>query len=568
MMLLEIFAVAAWLTAAVAAAQEDTVQVRLQQGVIEGVRAEAEGGRFFYAFKSIPFAKPPVGELRFKNPVPAEAWPGVRNGTQVAPKCPQMSLAFLFSGVVATEGSEDCLYLTVYTPKPSESDLPVMVWIHGGAFVLGDSEEYQALPLLTKDVVLVVVQYRLGTLGFLSTGDSALPGNLGLKDQVMALRWVQDNIRNFGGDPDKVTIFGESAGGASVHFHILSPMSTGLFQRAIMQSGTSLCPWALREDHKQVAMNMSEIFNCSAVDSAASSLDSTALVACLRDVPFASLVEVQSKFIVFNDGPQVMMPGVDGEFLPDHPAVLLREGRYNKVDIISGMTEHEGGMAAYAFLASRPLLDSLLQNFSVNGPVALGFEAWEGDTEYLSRRAFHRYMGPLEVPQERADDFTQLHTDRLFAMCHLDAVKHHLLDRPSGSRVYAYELQHRGQYGLFDDIVPPSNISQHWVVHSDDLQYLFDKVINDKTLTRSEDLFVSRIMVDLWTNFAATGNPTPDLSLGFKWAPMSSAKESYLAITLSPSMADFENQKVQEFWRNIPTKTNKLLYPDRFLPTP
>ncbi|XP_042869255.1 cholinesterase-like [Penaeus japonicus] len=151
-------------------------------------------------------------------------------------------------------------------------------------------------------------------------------------------------------------------------------------------------------------------------------------------------------------------------------------------------------------------------------------------------------------------------------MCHLNAVKHHLLEGAPDNRVFTYELQHRGEHSTFDDFYPPSNMSKDWVFHGDDLQYLFYK--KNQSLTKGEDLFVSRIMVDLWTNFAASGHPTPDLALGFKWEPMTSAEESYLAITSSPSMEAFENQQVQEFWRNMPMKTNKLLYPDRFLPMP
>ncbi|XP_069973830.1 cocaine esterase-like [Penaeus vannamei] len=563
---LRLFAVA-WLT--VAAAAQETVQVQLQQGVIEGARSEAGEGRFFYTFKSIPFAKPPVGALRFKNPVAAEGWQGVRDGTQVAPKCPQVDLfALLVTGALAFEGSEDCLYLTVYTPKPFESDLPVMVWIHGGAFILGNSEDYPALPLLTKDVVLVTVQYRLGTLGFLSTGDEAIPGNLGLKDQVMALRWVQDNIRDLGGDPGKVTIFGESAGAGSVHHHVLSPMAAGLFQRAIMQSGAALCPWALREDHRQVAMKMSDLFNCSAVDEASSSLDGAALAECLREVPFDELTGAPSKFMVINNGPVVMTPGVDGEYLPEHPAVLLREGRYNKVDIISGINRNDGALSSTPYLADPPLLDSLFANFSVNGPISLNFEAWEDDPDYLTRRAYHHYLGPLAVPLEKAEQFTQMYTDRMFSTCHMDAVQHHMRDEASGNRVFAYELQHRGEHSFFDDIYPLGNVSKDWVCHGDDIQYLFYKETDNKDLTRSEDRFVSRIMVDLWTNFASAGHPTPDLSLGFIWAPMTSASESYLAITPAPFMEDYQNQEVLEFWRNMPTRTNKLLYKDRFTPSP
>ncbi|CAG2062859.1 unnamed protein product, partial [Timema podura] len=165
----------------------------------------------------------------FQSPKPPSRWSGVRNATEDTSPCTQRSI---FARQVEVSGSEDCLYLNVYTPQlpdGSNDDLPVMVWFHGGGWVsgAGTSKFYGPQFLLDKDIVLVTVTYRLGPIGFLSTGDEAAPGNSGLKDQVAALRWVQDNIAVFGGNPNSVTIFGESAGGASVHYHILSPLSQG-----------------------------------------------------------------------------------------------------------------------------------------------------------------------------------------------------------------------------------------------------------------------------------------------------------------------------------------------------
>nr|XP_027216592.1 esterase FE4-like [Penaeus vannamei] len=278
-----------WLSAAAA----ETVEVQLQQGAIVGSRSEAKGGRAFYGFLGIPFAQPPVGALRFKDPVAAGAWEGVRNGTVAPPLCPQPDAPSDWM-------QEDCLYLSVFTPQPNRTDLPVMVWLPQGGFISDATPLFQPEFLLAKDVVLVVLQHRLGVLGFLSTEDAELPGNLGLKDQAMALRWVQDNIRDLGGDPDKVTIFGQNAGGAAVHYHMLSPMSSGLFQRAIMQSGAALCPWALREDHRQVAFGFGRMVGCPG--ERADAANSTALVDCLRDVPVEQLMAV-TPYITVSERP-------------------------------------------------------------------------------------------------------------------------------------------------------------------------------------------------------------------------------------------------------------------------
>ncbi|ROT73662.1 JHE-like carboxylesterase 1 [Penaeus vannamei] len=493
--------------------------------------------------------------------------------------------------------------------QPNRTDLPVMVWLPQGGFISDATPLFQPEFLLAKDVVLVVLQHRLGVLGFLSTEDAELPGNLGLKDQAMALRWVQDNIRDLGGDPDKVTIFGQNAGGAAVHYHMLSPMSSGKSvlargnsiswpavshgqgsysrcgeERAIMQSGAALCPWALREDHRQVAFGFGRMVGCPG--DRADAANSTALVDCLRDVPVEQLMAVTP---YITPSPYVLTPRVDGEFLPAHPATLVREGRYNRVDVLSGVTRDEGAFNARAFVEDG-VMDSMIQNFSLVGPPALGFEAWDDDPEYLARLAFHRYLGPMEFDLTRIDPLVKLLGDSFYSMCHVEAVEHHARDAAFGFRAFAYELQHRGEHAFSDLFRGPSpawNLACEepflgdkrlsricYVGDSDDLQYLFSFDKLNVSLTKEEDLFVSRIMVDLWTNFAATGNPTPDLSLGFKWTPTEASSLSYLGITSAPAMKVYDREQVRrsasksisdiEFWRNLPRKMNKLLYPDRF----
>ncbi len=210
----------------------DPLAVSTSEGQVLGIKTDN-----LRIFRAIPYAKPPVGELRFAPPEPPEA----RNGTLTLSEdfgniCPQSNIT---TGAAA--GDEDCLYLNVYTPTDAK-DLPVMVWIHGGAFVFGNGgDEYDPTRLAAEDVVVVTLNYRLGNLGFLAHPSLASNGgNFGLMDQQQAMRWVQQNIEAFGGDADNVTLFGESAGGHSVMSHIVSPRAEteGLFQRAIVQSGS------------------------------------------------------------------------------------------------------------------------------------------------------------------------------------------------------------------------------------------------------------------------------------------------------------------------------------------
>ncbi|XP_063595267.1 cholinesterase 2-like [Penaeus indicus] len=544
-------AVLLWLSAAVAS-QEETVTLELQQGVIEGRRSEAKGGRPFYSFLGIPYAEPPVGSLRFKDPVPAGKWEGVRNGSAAPPGCPQP----MYTGVT----NEDCLFLNVFTPRVNKLNLPVMVWFLPGAFVMGNMDIYRPEYLLRKDVILVVVQARLGILGFLSTADSELPGNLGLKDQTLALQWVRDNIFDFGGDKDKVTIFGQNAGAASVHHHIVSPKSKGLFKRAIMQSGSGLCPWSVREDHRYLAYQIGRFLECPGLTENPADMNSAELVECLKKIPAEKLTSA----LFALPTPFLMAPRVDGDFLPDHPATLLREGRYNAVDIIVGKTRDEGALNSRTFLQDGTM-NTLIQNYSTVVPFVMGLNVWDDNFDFLGRLIFHRYLGAVEFDMSKIDALTKLVSDSFYSTCTIEAIENHARGTVYGRHVYAYELQHRGQYTFTELYMGPA---PEWMLdnvsHMDDLQYLFSFDNLNISMSKEEDFFVSRIMVDLWTNFAATGNPTPDMSMGFKWTPTDDSKVSYLGITSSPTMQVFDDVQTLEFWRNLPKKVNKLLYPDRF----
>ena len=209
-------------------------------GDIGGVVMTSKNGRNIFAYKGIPYSKPPIGELRFKRPqsLPEKSWKGVFDGRKSARKCVQLS-GISFSPVI---GEEDCLQLNVYVPQsenPPQDGFPVMVWIHGGGFVAGDGTEEVTGPgfLLDKDVILVTLNYRLGMFGFLTLGNAEISGNQGMWDQLEALKWVQKNIASFGGQRQKVTIFGESAGGWSISSHLASWKSKGHFSGAIVQSG-------------------------------------------------------------------------------------------------------------------------------------------------------------------------------------------------------------------------------------------------------------------------------------------------------------------------------------------
>ena len=274
-----------------------------------------------HEFLGVPYAAPPVGRLRWRAPHPAAHWKGVRSARQFGAHCPQGGGAF---GVAST--TENCLFLNVYTPSHIKAARPVMVWIHGGALVNGESNDYNPAKLVKDGTIVVTINYRLGALGFLAhpalasrTGGPS--GNYGLMDQQAALRWVQRNIRNFGGNPRNVTIFGESAGGLSVLSQIASPTARGLFAKAIIESGS----YDLFQAPLASAETSGEAF-ATKVGCASQT------AACLREVPVKTILADQN-----NGG---YTPDVDGKVLTQSIGPALNSGKFNRVPVING-TNHD-----------------------------------------------------------------------------------------------------------------------------------------------------------------------------------------------------------------------------------
>ncbi|XP_072044550.1 cholinesterase-like [Amphiura filiformis] len=245
--------------------------VTVEQGQITGTRYQFQANGVNHevdAYLGIPYAEAPVGPLRFKPPVPKE-WKGELTAQKYGKICPQMIFPVFFPFKIE-DMDEDCLVLNVFVPKSKHSNAAVMFWIHGGGYNIGAgsfSEGMDLHPLAALgDVIVVSINYRLNVFGFLATGDDVVPGNMGMLDQVEAMKWVQKNIAAFGGNPDRVTIFGESAGGGSVSLHTLSPLSAGLFSRAIMQSGVAIAPWARNIDtanHAKRAFTLGKLVGCN-----------------------------------------------------------------------------------------------------------------------------------------------------------------------------------------------------------------------------------------------------------------------------------------------------------------
>ena len=329
------------------------IRVSTSYGEVEGLEESYPNSSFIYKsvskFLGIPFAAPPVGDLRMKPPKEPASWkPNVRQAKQHGNICIQNKISEFYVRMFTQNFSydEDCLYLDVYTPNVSQL-LPVMVYIHGGAYQYGSAITYRGDYLALHGVVVVVIQYRLGAFGFLTTGDSTAPGNYGMLDQVAALQWVKGNIKNFGGDSGKVTIFGFSAGGTSVSLHLLSPVSNGLFQQAIAESGVDLSPFAIQPTSfgLHFANKLAENLNCP-------TSDHSKMMACIRKKEAKEIQDASNKIPFKFQDYRRWAPVVDKNFLHDTPRSLRNKGEFKKAKLMIVFTSGEGG-ADMAFIANR-----------------------------------------------------------------------------------------------------------------------------------------------------------------------------------------------------------------------
>ncbi|XP_015980247.2 acetylcholinesterase isoform X2 [Rousettus aegyptiacus] len=514
--------------------EDPELLVTVRGGQLRGIRLTAPGGPVS-AFLGIPFAEPPVGPRRFLPPEPKQPWSGVLDATTFQSVCYQY-VDTLYPGFEGSEMwnpnrelSEDCLYLNVWTPYPRPtSPTPVLVWIYGGGFYSGASslDVYDGRFLAQAEgTVLVSMNYRVGAFGFLALpGSREAPGNVGLLDQRLALQWVQENVAAFGGDPMSVTLFGESAGAASVGMHLLSPPSRGLFHRAVLQSGAPNGPWATvgMGEARRRATLLARLVGCP--PGGAGSND-TELVACLRTRPAQDLVDhewhVLPQESVFRFS---FVPVVDGDFLSDTPEALINTGDFHNLQVLVGVVKDEGSY------------------FLVYG--APGFSK---DNESLISRAQFLAGVRVGVPQvsDLAAEAVVLHyTDWLHpedparlreAMS--DVVGDHNVVCPvaqlagrlaaQGARVYAYIFEHRA-----------STLSWPlWmgVPHGYEIEFIFGLPLEPSlNYTIEERAFAQRLM-RYWANFARTGDPNdPGDPKAPKWPPYTGAAQQYVSLNLRP----------------------------------
>ena len=346
---------------------------------------------------------------------------------------------------------------------------PVIVWIHGGSFSRGGAAEYDPDFLLDDDVVLVTIQYRLGMFGFLSTETGEAPGNYGMLDQVAALRWVKENIGAFSGDPDRVTIMGQQAGGASVHYHLLSPLTKGLFSRAVSMSGSALAWWASIKRPQEKAKKLGMLLECENYDT-----DMERLVDCLRSKPMFDLMNTHPNFYQWKHLEQTQepmtswSPRVDPEalvsFMPVEPIDLMTSGDFQHIPWIVGLTDDEGATRSSAFFAGMKLripiypfiiayfLDpagvvEFEESFEKYGPLMFGFHDGQAEApKVMAGRVKDFYLGGKKLDQDSAGNIVDAISDSSYAHPIDTAAKIHALK--SAAPVFMYHFGYRGKYSL------------------------------------------------------------------------------------------------------------------------
>lgn len=526
--------------------------VTTKYGQVQGTQLRVKGtDRVISSFLGIPFAKPPLEELRFSPPERPTPWIDVRDATAYPPLCIQdLKGIDILREIFLTDLpdftlSEDCLYLNIYTPAEAKKDdkLPVMVFIHGGGLVMGGASMFDGSAISAyENVVVVSIQYRLGTLGYFSTGDEHARGNWGFLDQVAALQWIQENIEPFGGDQESVTIFGESAGGISVSALVLSPLSKGLFHKAISQSGVSIIPGLVYDDRQKVAAINRELANLTGCDFT----DSAALVNCMRKKSEEEILKP------FQNGFKVLPAVTDGVFFPKSPEEILADHESNPVPFIIGVNNHEfGWIIPIAMNISQSTLKEGLQRETVNSFLQMSAPLMGSmsDSMYL---LVDEYLGNTQDPIIIRDSYFEMLADMLFVFPGVKTARYH---RDSGHPVYFYEFQHRpSQYGdSRPDFVKAD--------HADELGFVFggpfldhDIIIMGNATDEEKDL--CKKMMKYWANFARNGNPNGD---GLAEWPVYAADEQYLQISLQPKAGKQLKQHRMNFWsKTLPEKLDAI----------
>ncbi|XP_043913312.1 neuroligin-3-like isoform X2 [Protopterus annectens] len=539
-------------------------------------------------YLGVPYAAAPVGEKRFMPPDPPSSWSGIRNATHFSSVCPQnihnavpeIMMPVWFTSnldIVAAyiqDQNEDCLYLNIYIPtedgsttKKQGEDIadndgdededirdsgakPVMVYTHGGSYMEGTGNMIDGSVLASYgNVIVITLNYRVGVLGFLSTGDQAAKGNYGLLDQIQALKWISENIGFFGGDPRRITVFGSGIGASCVSLLTLSHHSEGLFHRAIIQSGSALSSWAVNYQPVKYTRLLAEKVGCNVLDT----LD---MVDCLRQKSFRELVEQDIQPARYH---VAFGPVIDGDVIPDDPEILMEQGEFLNYDIMLGVNQGEGLKFVETTVESEDGVSGSDFDFAVSNFVDNLYGYPEGkDTLRETIKFMYTDWADRDNPETRRKTLVALFTDHQWVE---PAVVTADLHARYGSPTYFYAFYHHCQ-----SLMKPS-----WAdaAHGDEVPYVFGiPMIGPTDLFpcnfSKNDVMLSAVVMTYWTNFAKTGDPNKPVPQDTKfihtkanrfeevaWSKYSPRDQLYLHIGLKPRVRDHYRATKVAFWKHL-----------------
>ncbi|KAM6933104.1 acetylcholinesterase-like isoform 1-T1 [Xenentodon cancila] len=524
----------------------DDLIVSTKQGKVQGKLLSVLDGEV-RAFLGIPYAKPPLEKLRFKAPEPVEKWEGVKVATKHPNSCHQV-IDTAFPGFIGAEMwnpktplSEDCLYLNVWSPVYNKTQLsasPVLVWIYGGGFVSGTAslDIYQGHFLSKSEgVVVVSMNYRIGAFGFLSLpNNNNIRGNVGLLDQRLALKWVADNIAAFGGDASKVTIFGESAGSASVGFHLLSPGSQAFFQRAVMQSGSPNAPWATNSQSEawDRSLKLATLLGCPTSDQAR-------LEICLQKADPKTIATKQ--YDVLTEPSLLALPFgpvVDSDFLPAKIEVLLHTSNLPKKELLIGLNKDEG---TYFLPYGVPGFGLTGQSLITRNQFLYGVGLTMTSASNVAKEAaIFQYTDwtDEESRMKNRDSLGSLVGDQMFSCPVLEFAQRY---SKNGGRTFLYFFDHRSSINPW-----PTWMG---VMHGYEIEFVFGMPLNTSLGYTKNEVNMTKKFMKHWANFARTGNPE---IVGASWPTFTAEKQEYVTLNYNhPEKMMMIKTKECQLWNKL-----------------
>ncbi|XP_014277175.1 esterase FE4 isoform X1 [Halyomorpha halys] len=535
-MILQIFTLALLFRIHVLADAQVVVDTR--NGKVGGHWMTSRGGRQFLAFLKIPYAIPPIENYRFKPPVEIDSWNDIKNETEPGPRCIQYNTYEIKPKVI---GDENCLYLAVYTHNTTTRNA-VMIHIHGGGF-FGGTGPRRTEPhyMMDEDVVIVDINYRLGFLGFLSFEDKEMPGNQGLKDQVLAMKWVQKNIAKFGGDPNKVTLVGESAGAGSAYHHTVSPMSKGLFHRAIAESGTSYNPWGVAPPGhaKATAKKLAKNLGCP-------TKTTSEAVSCLLKKNASDIASSLETFKVWQIDTGIIWPCLE----PPGPHAFLTgpvsNWQHNPVPLMLGTTSGEGLLRTGYFLYYKLDFKWFSDNFDKLGPLSLKYSETASNPAEVTKKLRDYYFSGDDITADSWFNLTQMYTDSWYVIGIIDGANYHTGD------TYFYYFDYIGEHTFRKNA---NRTVFFGAPHTEEMNFIWQNPYANWT-HEGDDLKFSKRLVKIWTDFAKFGNPAPK-GFDLSWAKWDPRRHNYLVM----SNSGFEQKEgfakdTYNFWKSFNFRDN------------